>query len=117
MTAAARFSYAQNFEDLLLDRPFRDRNRGFYVDLGAADPVRHSVTLKFHLRGWRGVNIEPSPTLFAALAQDRSGDVNLNIAAGAAPSEGTLYHCDQAELSTLDAEIAAALRTAGRTVE
>ena len=60
MAVAMRLSYAENFEDLLLDRVFRNQNAGVYVDIGAADPVRHSVTLKFHLRGWRGVNVEPS---------------------------------------------------------
>jgi FkbM family methyltransferase len=117
MTVAARLSYAQNFEDLLLDRVFRNRAEGVYIDVGASDPVRYSVTLKFHLRGWRGVNVEPSPLLFAALAQARPGDVNLNVAAGAAAAEATLYHCDVPELSTLDAGVAAALRGAGRTFE
>ncbi len=117
MTVAARPSYAQNFEDLLLDRVFGGRSDGVYVDVGASDPVRYSVTLKFHLRGWRGVNVEPSPLFFAAVVKARRGDVNLNVAAGEAASEGTLYHCDIPELSTMDAGVAAALREAGRATE
>jgi FkbM family methyltransferase len=117
MTVEARLSYAQNFEDLILERAFRERRDGVYVDVGASDPVRYSVTLKFYLRGWRGVNIEPSPVLFAALTQARPGDANLNVAAGVTAGEGTLYHCDVPELSTLDPDVAAALRAAGRTTE
>jgi len=117
MTVAARVSYAQNFEDLLLDRVFRDRRSGVYVDAGASDPVRYSVTLKFHLRGWRGVNIEPAAPLFATLRQSRPSDVNLDVAVGAAAGEATLYQCDLPELSTMDAEVAAALRDAGQAIE
>jgi hypothetical protein len=117
MIADTRLSYAENFEDLLLARVFRDQASGVYVDVGAADPMRHSVTFKFHLRGWRGVNVEPSPVLFAALVQARPGDVNLNLAVGATPSEAVFYHCDYAELSTLDPGIATELRAAGRTLD
>ena len=37
-------SYAQNFEDVLLARAFRNRDRGFYIDVGAWHPVFDSVT-------------------------------------------------------------------------
>ena len=37
-------SYAQNFEDVMLARVFAGRKSGFYVDVGAADPVNLSVT-------------------------------------------------------------------------
>jgi hypothetical protein len=40
-------SYAQNFEDVMLWRAFRDVEQGFYVDLGAQDPLVDSVSLAF----------------------------------------------------------------------
>lgn len=72
-------SYSQNFEDVILDRVFRDVETGFYVDVGANDPVQYSVTKYFYLYGWRGINIEPG-RIFEKLLQDRPGDVNLNLA-------------------------------------
>jgi len=50
-------SYAQNFEDVMLNRVFRDRVDGFYVDFGAADPVNLSVTKWFYDLGWTRGNI------------------------------------------------------------
>ena len=41
-------SYAQNFEDVLLWRALRDIEHGFYVDVGAQDPVTDSVSLSFY---------------------------------------------------------------------
>jgi hypothetical protein len=49
-------SYAQNYEDVILWRAFRDLERGFYVDVGAADPEALSGTHAFYGRGWSGMN-------------------------------------------------------------
>ena len=40
-------SHAQNFEDVMLWRALGDVKQGFYVDVGAADPVDMSVTKAF----------------------------------------------------------------------
>ena len=37
-------SYAQNFEDVVLNRVFHDVKDGRYIDVGAYDPVIDSVT-------------------------------------------------------------------------
>ena len=52
-------SYAQNFEDVILWRAFKNLQNGFYVDVGANDPINDSVTQAFYEKGWRGINIEP----------------------------------------------------------
>jgi FkbM family methyltransferase len=93
-------SYAQNFEDVMLARCFRDRADGFYVDVGAWDPTRDSTTRHFYDRGWRGINVEPSPQHFAAFPAARPGDVNLNVALGAAPGSVVLHEFAGTPLST-----------------
>ena len=54
-------SYAQNFEDIMLYRALKHVQSGFYIDIGAYDPVIHSVSLAFYERGWRGIHVEPNP--------------------------------------------------------
>ena len=56
--------YSQNSEDVLLARCFEGENQGFYVDVGAEDPVEGSITRHFYERGWNGINIEPVPFFF-----------------------------------------------------
>jgi FkbM family methyltransferase len=80
-------SYAQNGEDVLLNRLFPD-GRGFYIDVGAHDPVHLSVTKHFHDRGWRGINLEPEPVAFAKLCEQRPRDINLNV--GVSDRDGAL---------------------------
>ncbi len=81
-------SYAQNREDVLLDRLFPRGLKGFYIDVGANDPVENSVTKHFYDLGWHGINVEPAAIPFGRLQELRPRDVNLNI--GISDHEGTL---------------------------
>jgi FkbM family methyltransferase len=84
-------SYAQNSEDVLLWRALGDVKNGFYIDVGANDPVEHSVTKAFYDAGWNGINVEPLPVHIAAFDEQRPRDINLAIAAGSQDGELTLY--------------------------
>jgi FkbM family methyltransferase len=105
-------SYAQNGEDVLVDRVFGRDHAGLYVDVGANDPVFHSVTKLLYENGWRGVNIEPTPSLHARLELDRPEDANLNV--GISDAEGVLTFYEVAPplhgWSTFVPEIAASYR-------
>jgi hypothetical protein len=81
-------SYAQNCEDVLLERLFAEVAVGYYLDVGATDSRLPSVTKHFSRRGWRGVNVTFLPEAFYRLQQDRPRDVNLLAGVGAAT--GTL---------------------------
>jgi FkbM family methyltransferase len=102
-------SYAQNFEDLVLLRCFKDVKKGFYVDVGAQDPVSDSVTNLFYLRGWTGINIEPSVQYFTRLETQRVHDINLNVAISDRDSNAKFFEVPGSGLSTLDSENAADL--------
>lgn len=99
-------SYAQNYEDVMLLRALGRIERGFYIDVGAQDPVEDSVTKLFYERGWRGINIEPVASWYEKLAADRPGDVNLRIALGSREDELTFFEFPDTGLSTTDGEFA-----------
>ncbi len=80
--------YADNYEDVVIRRAFPGMNDGFYIDVGAYDPVEHSVTQHFYEGGWRGINVEPNPVPFAKIQAARDRDINLNI--GLSNREGSL---------------------------
>jgi FkbM family methyltransferase len=99
-------SYAQNREDVLLHRAF-PTPAGFYLDVGAADPVEYSVTKWFYDRGWSGINVEPQPGYFAALQADRPRDTNLNVGLSDRPGTVTLYEApDRPGWSTMEPAVA-----------
>jgi FkbM family methyltransferase len=84
-------SYAQNFEDVLLWRALGHIKNGFYIDVGANDPVEHSVTKAFYDAGWSGISIEPLPSFHQQFLEQRPRDINLAIAAGSSDGELVLY--------------------------
>ena len=73
-------SFSQFGEDRFLLRYFDGQASGFYVDVGAFHPFHASNTYLLYKRGWRGINIEPSPDGFAVLQHYRPRDVTLPIA-------------------------------------
>ena len=98
-------SYAQNFEDVLLWRALQHVPAGFYIDAGAADPDRDSVTRAFYDRGWHGINLEPVPELHRRLQAARPRDINLDIALGQQAGTAELFVVDGGGLSTLHPEL------------
>jgi FkbM family methyltransferase len=101
-------SYAQNLEDVMLWRALKHINHGFYMDVGANDPSVHSVTRAFYELGWHGINIEPLKHHFIDLERERTRDLNLCCAVGAASGELELWAPTGASgLSTLDQEVIA----------
>jgi FkbM family methyltransferase len=109
-------SYAQNHEDVMLYRALREVKEGFYIDVGAQDPVIDSVTKAFYERGWRGINIEPNEEYFRKLQDDRPHDINLLTAVGREPDAISFYEVVHTGLSTTSAVYARGHAEAGYEV-
>ena len=99
-------SYAQNYEDVMLQRAFKDIKKGFYIDVGANDPVIDSVTKAFYDSDWHGINIEPVTEWFIKLQEARPNDTNLKLACGERKGQNTIYNVVGTGLSTMDKSIA-----------
>lgn len=95
-------SYAQNREDVRLARAFAGRNTGFYVDVGAHDPVKFSITKHFYDLGWRGLNVEAAEGLARKIREARPRDITLNVGVSNRPGSLTFFQAtaDAAGLST-----------------
>jgi FkbM family methyltransferase len=100
-------SYAQNFEDIMLWRALKHVENGFYIDVGANDPVADSVTNAFYSHGWCGINIEPLSSYHAALQRERPRDISLRCAAGAICGEIELWDCEIRGWATADKSVIA----------
>lgn len=97
-------SHAQNFEDVLLWRVFRDVQNGRYIDVGAHDPVIDSVSLSFYEAGWRGLHVEPLPDYAARLRAARPEEAVIEAAVSDSP--GPIFLFELGGLSTGRQEIA-----------
>lgn len=107
-------SHAQNFEDVILWRALCRVDRGFYVDIGAYDPIDASVSLAFYEHGWRGMHVEPLPEYAKRLRRHRPDEAVIEAAVGDHAGEITLWEAEnRGGCSTCDPGVAEQLRSEG----
>ncbi|WP_437920148.1 FkbM family methyltransferase [Sphingobacterium sp. LRF_L2] len=100
-------SYSQDGEDMIM-RGFYEHlknYKGYYVDVGAHHPYRFSNTKYFYDRGWKGINIEPSPQVRSLFRFFRKRDINLNIGISSEPQELTYYCFNEPALNGFSKEL------------
>ena len=71
----SRFKHPPDGEQLLIREFFQNKPDGFYVDVGANDPVFNSQTWHLEQLGWDGILIEPLPSYCTELTARRKGKV------------------------------------------
>lgn len=115
----ARTSYAQCGEDLILTFLLYHLGieRPTFVDLGAHHPYFLNNTALLYDKGFRGVNVEPDPSLIAAFREQRPDDVTLNVAVGPEPGRLDFYVMSAPTLNTLSTEEVRRSEALGYTVE
>jgi FkbM family methyltransferase len=111
-------SYAHANEDVLLFEALSEVSSqvGFYIDVGANDPEDASITKLFYDRGWRGINIEPSPEWFARLSEVRRRDTNVHAVASNQPGHIEFYDVIGEQLGTVVREYAKHYSDLGKSV-
>lgn len=72
--------YSQGGEDLILAKLFNYKTKGFFIDVGANDPVKLNNTYLFYKLGWSGLNFEPIPELAGKFKEKRIRDMVITTA-------------------------------------
>lgn len=97
----------------MLWRALSHVGKGFYIDVGAQDPLVDSVSLAFYEHGWRGIHVEPTPFYAEALRQARPEDIVIQAAVGAGPAVLPFFEIPGTGISTADPAIAEQHRQRG----
>ncbi len=92
--------FSQEGEDIVLERFFTGKEKGFYVDIGAHHPTRFSNTYKSYLKGWRGINIDATPGSMKPFELMRPGDINLEVGISTGSGEIEYYIMNEPALNT-----------------
>jgi len=100
-------SYAQEGEDMILDRIFEGKHGGFFIDVGAHHPIRFSNTYKFYRKDWRGINIDAMPGSMDIFAKIRPLDINLETPVSDKEETLPFYVFNEPALNTFSNEVAA----------
>ena len=75
-----RKSYGFEFEDIEINRYLKKIKKGFYVDIGAFNPIRGSNTYLLYKKGWSGINIDADENSIKIFDILRRKDYNFNYA-------------------------------------
>jgi FkbM family methyltransferase len=77
------FNPINKYENIVfLEEYFKDKKKGFYVDVGCFHPIRLSNTMFLHSKGWKGMNIDLSKKSIDLFKIARPKDTNLNFGVG-----------------------------------
>ena len=98
-----KISYSLNAVDLIIDYIFKNKNNGFYLDVGSQHPISNNNTYLLFKRGWSGINIDLDKKNIDLFNTARPNDINLNLAISSDVAEKKLYfYHDKSPINTLD---------------
>ena len=94
-------------EDLFIKNYYRNKKKGFYVDVGAYHPLEGSNTHLLYKKGWRGINLDINYYSIKLFNFLRKNDLNIHSGIANKKSKLIMYYRKEINmLNTLDKEIA-----------
>tara|TARA_Y100000741_G_scaffold220855_1_gene168310 strand:- start:989 stop:1696 length:708 start_codon:yes stop_codon:yes gene_type:complete len=101
-----KISYSFNGVDLIINYIFKNKKKGFYVDIGAQHPISNNNTYLLFKKGWNGINIDLDIKNIELLNISRPNDINLNYAVSSSIGKKKLffYH-SKSPINTLVEEV------------
>mgnify|MGYP006091593163 FL=1 len=98
-----KISYSLNAVDLIVDYIFKNKNNGFYLDVGSQHPISNNNTYLLFKRGWSGINIDLDKKNIDLFNTARPNNINLNLAISSDVAEKKLYfYHDKSPINTLN---------------
>src|SRR5262249_16802554 len=92
-------SVSQFGEDLVVLDYFGQKRDGFFIEVGANDPVKFSQTWLLEQHGWKGALVEPLSPRRERLRAGRPGSRVFQVAVGAPESRGeTTLHVTEDDM-------------------
>lgn len=95
--------YGQHGEDFLLEKIFKGKSNGYFVEVGCLDGIEFSNTYFFERKGWKGICLEAHHDFIPALRQNRPGAQVVHCAIGEEDRDEVIFYANKAgSLSTVD---------------
>ena len=111
-------SYSISNVDLVIDRLFRDIEKGVYIDVGCNHPIKYNNTYLLYKRGWTGINIDLDETSIKEFNIIRKKDHNVQKMVGSLDGEEKeiYYYHERSAINTLSKELAEKRTTKPREI-
>ena len=89
--------------DVIIKDIFRNKKKGFYVDVGCQNPIKNNNTYLLHKKGWFGLNIDLDKDNIDIFNVSRPNDENINVAISNKVRQANLYfYHKKSPINTID---------------
>ena len=98
-----RKSYSMDGEDIVILNYFKNKEKGFYVDIGCYHPIHRNNTFLLFKKGWQGMNIDIHDFSIELFNYARPKDLNYNFAVSNKNEKVKMFFQKElSQLSTID---------------
>ena len=70
-------SYSLSNVDLVIERIFKKKKKGIFVDVGCNHPIKYNNTYLLYKKGWNGINIDLDQESIKQFNELRTRDINI----------------------------------------
>ena len=70
-------SYSISNVDLVIERIFKKKKKGIFIDVGCNHPIKYNNTYLLYKKGWSGINIDLDQESIKQFNEFRTRDVNI----------------------------------------
>ena len=105
-------SFAISNVDLIIDRIFKKRKKGIYIDVGCNHPIKFNNTYLLYKRGWNGINVDSDVKSINEFKKLRKDDYNVcNLVSNSKKKINYYFYHDRSALNTVDKKLVHSRRT------
>jgi FkbM family methyltransferase len=113
----SKTSFSQDAEDVYIDRFFRKKNSGSYLDVGAYHPLKFSNTYRYYKKGWNGIVIDANPDVKQIFEKIRPRDIFIQSGISDKVGEMIFFKFEEGAYNTFDSEKAKMLIKSGKRLK
>ena len=101
-----KISYSFGGIDSLVSFIFKNKKKGFYIDIGCGHPIKNNNTYLLYKKGWNGINIDLDQKSIELYNYARKRDANVNIAISDKKGRADLfYYHDESAINTINKDV------------
>tara|TARA_E500000178_G_scaffold291991_1_gene296146 strand:- start:5355 stop:6053 length:699 start_codon:yes stop_codon:yes gene_type:complete len=105
-------SYSISNVDLIINRIFKKRKKGIYIDIGCNHPIKFNNTYILYKRGWNGINVDSDVKSINEFKKLRKDDHNIcRLVSNSKKKIKYYFYHNRSALNTVDKELVFSRRT------
>ena len=106
-TKYVKNSYSISGVDLVIDRIFRNKKKGVYIDIGCNHPIKYNNTYLLYKRGWSGINVDLDAKSIQEFNKLRINDTNIQaLISDKVELKNIYFYHERSAINTVSKELA-----------